>query len=123
MQRKFKDSKISLKKANLKSNHDEPVVKPAFNGYTLYPDYRWISGTTLFGTNKTFSDFPIFCDHYHTHSFFYDKVTRSSEDDTFFDFQVRVSTMTGFTGACDYHDWTTMTYYLEPDTDMKVQGD
>ena len=70
--------------------------------------YAFTSGVSLKGMDTTGAKYPVFCDHTHLYSFFYDSVTPADSSDSDTDLDVWAWSMTGFSGFCNYYDWSAV---------------
>jgi len=86
-------------------------------------DYPYVSGVTLFGSETTDSVFPVFCDHTHLYSFYYDTVLPANTADSDTDLNVWGWTMTGFPGLCTYTDWSAFDRTLKEGHNVAVFSD
>jgi len=66
------------------------------------------------------SSFPVYCDHDHLYSFYYEAILSTSDADSDTDLDVWGWTMTGFPGMCTYYDFLAIDVPIKEGKDVKV---
>ena len=84
--------------------------------------FPFSSGVVLYGIDTLDSSWPIYCDHFHLYTFYYDTVTPVSSSDDSSDLEVWGFSMSGFPNACSYSYGGTGVEILE-DTETATTGD
>jgi len=86
-------------------------------------EYPFVSGVYMYGEDTISSSYPVYCDHYHLYSFYFNGVAPQGTADWTTDLSVWGWTMTGFPNMCSYVDWSAISYPLIEGIDVATNGD
>lgn len=75
--------------------------------------FPFVSGIYMYGENTISSTYPVYCDHHHLYSFFYDTVTPQGNTDLTTDLSVFGKSMVGASpSTCQYVETVSITHPL-----------